>query len=44
MEEEFELLDSTFRKAGFQEELAACILYILFQHHLASGFPGVLLS
>uniref|UniRef100_A0ACD5WW62 Uncharacterized protein n=1 Tax=Avena sativa TaxID=4498 RepID=A0ACD5WW62_AVESA len=37
MEEEFELLDSTFRKAGFQEELATCILYILlFQYHLSS--------
>jgi hypothetical protein len=44
MEEEFELLESTFRKAGFQEELAACILYILFQFHLPSDVPGVLFS
>uniref|UniRef100_A0ACD5ZZG2 Uncharacterized protein n=2 Tax=Avena sativa TaxID=4498 RepID=A0ACD5ZZG2_AVESA len=43
MEEEFELLDSTFRKAGFQEELVTCILYILlFHYHLSSGFPRVL--
>jgi len=30
MEEEFELLESTFRKAGFQEEVTNCILQILF--------------
>jgi hypothetical protein len=29
MEEEFKLLESTFRKAGFQEELTTCILEIL---------------
>ncbi|XP_039829483.1 histone-lysine N-methyltransferase ATXR4-like [Panicum virgatum] len=30
MEEEFELLESTFRKAGFQEEVTSCILESYF--------------
>uniref|UniRef100_A0A453SK05 SET domain-containing protein n=1 Tax=Aegilops tauschii subsp. strangulata TaxID=200361 RepID=A0A453SK05_AEGTS len=38
MEEEFELLKSTFRKAGFQEELTTCIL----SPPLSFGFPGLI--
>nr|CAB3494730.1 unnamed protein product [Digitaria exilis] len=34
MEEEFELLESTFTKAGFQKEVTTCILEILFYFHL----------
>ncbi|XBI39914.1 hypothetical protein VPH35_124589 [Triticum aestivum] len=44
MEEEFELLKSTFRKAGFQEELTTCILLYLISPSLSFGFPGVSLT